>query len=149
MGGKWHVSVELGKTTQNWLPTDTVYPKATQLAKDTGFDYADGFYIGNMDNACTKNKCADTIGFSHNMEWVTSKGMEFIQSAKDASKPFFLYLNPTVPHSPDVEEALNTLTIPEGISATWIDDSMGALYTKLKDLQMLDDTLIVFVQDHG
>ena len=180
--GKWHVSVELGKTTQNWLPTDTVYPKATQLAKDTGFDYADGFYIGNMDNACTKNKCADTIGFSHNMEWVTSKGMEFIQSAKDASKPFFLYFNPTVPHSPDVEEALNTLTIrdtpagtlasdpitgmptranvlaranaapgkvPEGISATWIDDSMGALYTKLKDLQMLDDTLIVFVQDHG
>jgi len=180
--GKWHVSVETGKTIQNWLPTSTVYPANVQLAKNTGFDYADGFYIGNMDNSCTKGKCADTLGFSHNMEWVTAKGLEFIQQAHDSSKPFLLYFNPTVPHSPDIEESLNTLTIldtpsgklsvapstgmparsnvlaranaapgkvSEGISTTWIDDSMGALYAKLESLSILDDTLIVFIHDHG
>ena len=26
---------------------------------------------------------------------------------------------------------------------------MGALYKKLKDLEILDDTLILFVNDHG
>jgi len=180
--GKWHVSVETGKAAKNWLPTSTVYPANVQLAKDTGFDFADGFYIGNMDNSCTNKKCAGTLGFSHNMEWVTAKGLDFIQQAHDSSKPFFLYFNPTVPHSPDIEESLNTLTIldtpsgklsvapstgmparsdvlarataapgtvSEGISTTWIDDSMGALYAKLETLRILDDTLIVFIHDHG
>ena len=177
--GKWHVSVE---GASPWLPTSTAYELQTMKAKETGFDFADGFYIGNMDNSCTASKCKDTLGFSHNMEWVTAKAMDFIQSAHDASKPFFLYFNPTVPHSPDVEEALNEIDIrqtPSGtlssdpvtgmparsdlltranaepgqlsaaISALWIDDSMGALYAKLDTLNILDDTLIVFVMDHG
>ena len=39
--------------------------------------------------------------------------------------------------------------VSEGISTTWIDDSMGALYAKLESLSILDDTLIVFIHDHG
>ena len=35
--GKWHVSVEAGTGTTNWLPTNTMYPANQQLAKNTGF----------------------------------------------------------------------------------------------------------------
>ena len=34
-------------------------------------------------------------------------------------------------------------------AAVWIDDAMGALYAKLKALNVLDDTMILFVMDHG
>jgi len=35
--------------------------------------------------------------FSHNMEWVTSEAVKVIQEKSE--DPFFMYFNPTVPHS--------------------------------------------------
>ena len=45
--------------------------------------------------------------------------------------------------------ATNSKGIDDAIGATWIDDSMGAIYTKLQQLNILDDTLILFIMDHG
>ena len=114
------------------------------------------------------------------MEWVTAKAIDFIN--QDSSKPFFLYMNPTVPHSPTAQEAMEKFTVrdtpagklssdpvsnmpsradtisrakksPEsrdrGYSATWLDDSIGAVYDTLKKKNILDSTVIIFLMDHG
>ena len=44
-------------------------------------------------------------GIDHNMEYVAYKAVEFIEA--NASKDWFLYVNPTVPHSPDVAIAMD------------------------------------------
>lgn len=38
---------------------------------------------------------------------------------------------------------------PADAYALWLDDGVGALLDKLRDLQIEDDTLVVFVSDHG
>ena len=68
-----------------------------------GFDYADGIYISNLNTCGTA--CS---GFTHNMEWITEKALAFMDGALSAGTPFFLYFNPTVPHTPLVREALDT-----------------------------------------
>jgi arylsulfatase A-like enzyme len=191
VAGKWHVSDE---GAGNPYTQNGAYAAATAKAVATGMDSATGFYISNLDGSCSDGVCKDTPGFSHNMEWVTAAGLAFMESAVSASKPFFLYFNPTVPHSPSVTEALFEISIrktPSGdldadpvsgmpprtgtdgssvkeraeasvsgadntgnkkeaaYAAVWIDDAMGAIYTKLKALNVLNDTLILFVMDHG
>ena len=42
-------------------------------------------------------------GFSHNQEWVTAEALTFVRGAS----PWFLYMNPTAPHSPGIKEALD------------------------------------------
>jgi len=44
-------------------------------------------------------------GIHHNMEYVAYKAVEFIQANQD--NDWFLYVNPTVPHGPGVEEAMD------------------------------------------
>jgi len=42
------------------------------------------------------------------MEWITEKALAFMDGALTAGSPFFLYFNPTVPHTPLVREALDS-----------------------------------------
>ena len=45
------------------------------------------------------------------MEWVTAEAINFINgnyNNSDTSLPFFLYLNPTIPHDPDVLDSLKS-----------------------------------------
>ena len=90
--GKWHLSDihEYAGTT---------YEQETQTAKDAGFDFADGFYVANFDKLNTP------VGFSHNLEWMTEKALEFLDT--DSQTPHFLFYNPTCPHPPNVNEVLN------------------------------------------
>ena len=39
---------------------------------------------------------------SHNMDWITEKGLDFIDQNKDA--PFFLYFATTIPHGPTLSQ---------------------------------------------
>ena len=41
------------------------------------------------------------------------------------------------------------LSLDMALGATWIDDSIGAVYTQLEAAGTLDDTLILFHLDHG
>ena len=117
--GKWHLSNEkIGRNRQQsvWEPTATVYPQQTAKAKATGFDFADGMYIGNMGGKGME----EPLSFSHNLEWVTSKALDFIQTSHNTNTPFFLYMNPTVPHNPSPLEALyaDPLSTPSGTPKT-------------------------------
>lgn len=90
MTGKWHLTDVEDEYSYSGLQ-DTI--------RDCGFDVAESIYAENQDHDWQDGS------FSHNMEHMTEKGVEFIQA--DPSTPFFMYFNPTVPHtSGDVYEAL-------------------------------------------
>jgi arylsulfatase A-like enzyme len=97
MTGKWHISPDSEGATFT-----APYSAQQACVKRSGFDFVDGLYIANMCE-CGSSFC-DT--FSHNLEWTLVRSLEFMDGAMRSNLPFFLYFNPTPPHSPGVEVAL-------------------------------------------
>jgi arylsulfatase len=81
---------------------------------------------------------------------------KFIEKAKADGKPFFLWLNPTrmhiVTHLSDKYEALRTAqngwSIHEAGMAQ-LDDDIGLLMQKLKEMGEDENTIVVFTTDNG
>ena len=88
----------------------------------------------------------EILGFSH----------MFMDKAKAANKPFFVWLNPTRMHivthlSPKYEAMRNSKngwTIHEAGMAQ-LDDIVGAVMWKLKDMGVDDNTIVMFTTDNG
>ena len=82
--------------------------------------------------------------------------LKFIDKAKADGKPFFLWLNPTRMHvvthlSPKYEAMRNSKngwTIHEAGMAQ-LDDIVGSVMKKLKDMGVDDNTIVVFTTDNG
>src|SRR5438067_8258640 len=82
--------------------------------------------------------------------------LKFVDKAKADGKPFFLWLNPTRMHivthlSPKYEALRNSKngwTIHEAGMAQ-IDDIVGDVMKKLKDMGEDDNTIVVFTTDNG
>ena len=82
--------------------------------------------------------------------------LKFIDKAKADNKPFFLWLNPTRMHivthlSPKYEAMRNSKngwTIQEAGMAQ-LDDVVGVVMKKLKDMGVDDNTIVVFTTDNG
>jgi len=101
-----------------------------------------------------------TDGIKYNMETVDEvirdKTIAFIDKAKAAGKPFFVWYNPTRMHvvthlSPKYEgmrNAQNGWTIEEAGMAQ-LDDNVGAVMQHLKDQGLDDNTIVVFTTDNG
>jgi arylsulfatase A-like enzyme len=96
MVGKWHLSPD--NETGGDFSSD--YTDQQANVKQRGYDYVDGLYIGNL------NLLSDP-SFGHHLEWMTEKALEFMDGAISSSTPFFLYFNPTMPHTPEVKESLD------------------------------------------
>jgi len=139
-----------------------------------GFDHVARAYAGNpLDSTALKN-----AGLAHhNMDWITEGALQFIQ--KNHEEPFFLYFSTTLPHSPDPVEGMETdpRSTPVGIldtppvgmpsrqeifqqveeaglprktaGNTWLDAGIGAILDQLEALDIADNTLIVYFNDHG
>lgn len=81
---------------------------------------------------------------------------KFIDKAKADGKPFFLYLNPTrmhiVTHLSEKYEKLrnskNGWSLQEAGMAQ-LDDIVGDVMKKLKDMDVDDNTIVVFTTDNG
>jgi hypothetical protein len=43
----------------------------------------------------------------HAQDWVAAAALDFLDAAKTKAKPFFLYMNPTIPHGPSANTSLN------------------------------------------
>jgi len=100
MIGKWHLS--------KIKDDEYTYAAAVDRVKQCGFSTVEGLYIENLASEGGFNNYSDGT-FSHNMEWITYEAVQFINSQDE--KPFFLYFNPTVPHSSnDVGDALTKFT---------------------------------------
>ncbi len=87
---------------------------------------------------------------------IRDKSLQFIEKAKADGKPFFVWLNPTRMHivthlSPKYEalrNAKNGWSIQEAGMAQ-LDDDVGSVMKKLKDLGVDDNTIIIFTTDNG
>src|SRR5580658_5580877 len=87
---------------------------------------------------------------------ILSKALAFVDKAHSDGKPFFLWLNPTrmhvVTHLSPKYEALRTpengWSIEEAGMAQ-LDDIVGSVMQKVKDMGLDGDTIIVFSTDNG
>jgi arylsulfatase A-like enzyme len=87
---------------------------------------------------------------------IRDNAFKFLDKAKADNKPFFLWLNPTrmhvVTHLSEKYEAMrnseNGWSIQEAGMAQ-LDDDVGLLMKKLKDMGLDDNTIVVFTTDNG
>lgn len=99
-------------------------------------------------------------GVKHNMETIDEvifdHAMKFADKAVADKKPFFLYLNPSrmhvVTHLSDKYQKMRTPENGWGIyeaGMAQLDDIVGGVMKKLKDLGIDDNTIVVFSTDNG
>jgi arylsulfatase len=87
---------------------------------------------------------------------IRDKAIAFIEKAKADGKPFFVWLNPTrmhiVTHLSDKYQALRTAqngwSIHEAGMAQ-LDDDIGIVMNKLKEMGVDDNTIVIFTTDNG
>lgn len=149
------------------------YLARTKLLADSfGFDHVGSFYVGNLGSDGVHRSLAQ-----HNMEWVTRGALDFIDESTAGKKPFFLYMAPTLLHGPynvkhlqgdpkatpagwieppqvqpsrdNIRERVRKAGYdPNTALSTWLDDSIGAILSKLEEKGIADNTLVAFVSDH-
>jgi arylsulfatase A-like enzyme len=99
-------------------------------------------------------------GIKYNMETVDEvirdKALEFIDKARQANKPFFVWLNPTRMHAfTHLSEKYENMRTPENgwtieeAGMAQLDDVVGAVMQKLRDLNIENNTILVFSTDNG
>ncbi len=91
----------------------------------------------------------------HLTELLVRESQRFIKENK--SRPFFLYLPYNLPHYP--AQAPETFTkkyasIPEprrsyAASISYMDDAIGRILATLDELKLREETLVIFLSDHG
>lgn len=84
---------------------------------------------------------------------------DFIDSAQEADKPFFLWYAPFLPHSPHnppprLLKKYEQEGRPESVAAyyamcDWFDETCGQLLDKLDETGIADNTLVIYVTDNG
>src|SRR5215470_15301114 len=87
---------------------------------------------------------------------ILSNALKFVDGARQAGKPFFLWLNPTrmhvVTHLSDKYEKMRTpengWSIEEAGMAQ-LDDIVGSVMQHLKDMGVDDNTILAFSTDNG
>ncbi|QXP71072.1 arylsulfatase [Polaribacter sp. R2A056_3_33] len=112
--------------------------------------YFDNVLLHNKTIVKTKGFCTDVF-FDAGLAW-TKKQI-------DAKKPYFTYLSLNAPHAPLIapesyKKRFLELGYDEGTAGRYgmienIDDNFGRLMRKLKEWDVLDNTLVIFTTDNG
>ena len=140
-----------------------------------GFDEAFIHGAGGIGQAYNCS-CADAPGnkyfdpvVRHNGSFVKTKGfctdifftaaMGWIKAKKDGDAPFFAYITTNAPHGPFIAPPKNTKRFtdlgfagkPAGFYGMIenIDENMGRLMGKLKEWDLYEDTILIFMSDNG
>jgi len=149
------------------------YAQVVKTIKVRGFDFADGIYHNNPWAVGVDEMAV------HNLDWITAAGLEFIEQHHDNPFFLYFATtiphgpgaaerawnaNPLITPNGFLEKAPDVMpdrnTIPERIekaglsgkrkeNVLWLDDALGALISKLEELDILDNTIIFFFNDHG
>lgn len=146
------------------------YQAIVDRIKAQGFDFADGVFISNV-----LGNWLPRYLEVHCQEFITKAAIDFIDQSAAADKPFFLYMAPTVPHSPSPSVSLQNsdFRTPIGVlpelsgvqpsrqsvldrvsngydrGSTWLDDGVGVVLDKLDELNIAHNTLVLYISDHG
>ncbi len=105
----------------------------------------------------TKGYCTDVF-FAQASKWIAAQHSE-------AKAPFFAYITPNAPHGPLISpgpqysklyegKEIDGKKLNEGDAAyygmiTNIDENIGKLLAQLKELDIENDTLVIFLSDNG
>ena len=133
--GKNHV-IEVKGVGRDGGPADDADPKDRAVAayyankqrklveafKACGFDFAANLYQGNLPGHTCK-----ALEF-HNMDWITSGVLSFLDQWKKTDKPFFLYMATTLNHGPGPRYKKytgNPLATPAGLLKAPLDVQPG------------------------
>lgn len=158
--GKWHIG-ESPELLKAWEETPSPLPKAPNKRADIkdpkvaayiktlydagvqstrdhyGFDYVASLYQANVDDRRTPwlKQCRLDI---HNMEWITQGALDFLDTAAQQEKPFYLYLATTLQHGPSPIGSLkngNPLATPAGLlnEAPAVQPSRASVLKRVKD----------------
>ncbi len=87
---------------------------------------------------------------------ILSNALAFVDKAKAANKPFFLWLNPTRMHvATHLSDKYEKMRTPENgwyqyeAGMAQLDDVVGAVLKKLKDAGLEGNTIVLFTTDNG
>jgi len=141
MIGKWHVSID-----KNYKPGRPFDPGSQ------GFDYVHTTVKPGYD--------ANPNQDAHHVEELTQHALKFLDN--NSNKPFLLYLSHHVVHRPIMEHAdlifkykekpnadLQTSNPIMGAMIERLDTSIGQVLDKLEELNLVDNTIVVFYSDNG
>lgn len=129
-----------------------------------GFDYFWGFLWGSSNYEVNKKRTIEENGkkldastIPYTTDAIGDKSVEFIKANKD--KPFFLYVSFNAPHTPmqakpelleRFEKQLNDHNRALNAALTYnMDENVGKIYAVLEQLNLLENTIIVFTNDNG
>ena len=119
-----------------------------------GFDYYYGALGANDGNKVTlyenRNKIETTEDMARLSKLYTDKSIEFLNKNKD--KPFFLYLAHTMMHividaSPEYRDRTGNGLYADTLQE--LDTQTGRLLKTLDDLNLRDNTVVLFTSDNG
>ena len=124
--GKNHVIKLKSQSRDAEAPSDDADPRQPEVAayyaaeqreqveffQACGFDFAASLYAGNLPGHTCK-----ALEY-HNMDWITSGALDFLDEWKRTEKPFFLYMATTLNHGPgpaNKKYTGNPLATPAGL----------------------------------
>ncbi|NMM48367.1 sulfatase family protein [Marinigracilibium pacificum] len=92
--------------------------------------------------------------FSHQdvLPTLQQKTLQYLNSQKDSTKPFFLYYALTAPHLPILPEPEYKGSTPVGDYGDFvynIDQLLGEIMNTLKENNQLENTIVIFTSDNG
>jgi arylsulfatase A-like enzyme len=142
--GKWH----LGDTSPEFMPLARGFDFAVGSVGNLGEGKGPSFYRG-------KEKLADLPGAPVTSPVYARESIGFIKANKD--KPWFLYLAFNAVHSPHVAsekwlEKFKHLPRHDQLYAGLVaeaDEAIGAVMSKLRELNLEENTLIFLISDNG
>jgi len=150
MFGKWHLGDNYPYRPQDRGFETVVAHRGGGVGQTPDFwgnSYFDDTYFHNSEPVAHEGYCTD-IWFD--------EAMAFIDESRD--EPFFCYLATNAPHSPYLvadeyaDLYRGDLDIPEpefyGM-ITNIDENWGRLVALLDDLELAEDTILIFMTDNG
>ncbi len=161
--GKWH----LGHGDRKFWPTRHGF--------DTFFGHTGGcvdFFTlkyGNRPDWYRGDQLASTDGYATDV--ITEEAIKVLRSARPATKPLYLHLSYNAPHfgkgwneaqattenvmQPKADDLRQVSDIQDPLRRSFaakvvgMDQSIGRLLQTLDDLSMTDNTLVIFMTDHG
>jgi arylsulfatase A-like enzyme len=151
MFGKWHLGDNYPCRPHDQGFDETFYcggGGVTQTPDFFGNDYFDDTYFRNAAPEKADGYCTDV--------WFR-EALKFIKKNKD--RPFFVYLPTNAAHGPFLvadkySKPYRDQGVPSAMAAfygmiTNIDENMGRLMDKLKEWNLEDDTILIFMTDNG